>query len=64
MNPSNEQRYYDALRRIAKGYLSSERLHRDGEKLYGVSGEMAVEMAYDNIQAEAAEAIHGRRRPR
>ena len=61
---SNEQRYYDVLRQIARTYYSSERLLRDSEKLYGVSGHEALEMAYDNIKAAAANAIHGRRRPK
>lgn len=61
---SNEQRYYDILKRIAKSYASPERLKRDSEKRYGCSGEEAIEMAYENIQWEAEAAIKGRRRPK
>jgi hypothetical protein len=61
---SNEARYFDALRRIAKDYLPAERILRDGQKLYGVDGEEALVMSYQNIQDEAAAAIRGRRRPR
>lgn len=63
-SPSNEQRYFDALRRIAKGYCTPDQLRRIAEKDYGVSPEEAIEMAYENMQAEAARSIHGRRRPR
>lgn len=61
---SNERLYYDVLRTIAKGYLSAEKLLEKGEKLYGVSGNEAVVMAYENIQTEAADAIRGKRRPK
>lgn len=64
MSTSNERLYYATLRKIAKDYMSSERILRDGEKLYGVSGEEALQMAYDNIQVEAAAAIRGRRPPK
>ena len=60
---NNEQRYFDALTKIAKHYMPAEKLLRDGEKLYGVSGKEALEMAYENIQDEARAAIKGRRRP-
>jgi hypothetical protein len=57
-----EQRLYDALKRITM-YQPPERLRRDGEKMYGVSGEEAVEMAYENVLGEAKAAIKGMRRP-
>lgn len=60
---SNEQRYFDALKRIAS-YQPSERLLRHGEQDWGVSGPEALEMAYDNIQGDAKRAIYGRRRPK
>ena len=47
---SNEQRYYDALKRIAKAYMTTEQLQRRAEKMYGVSYHEALEMTYDNIQ--------------
>lgn len=58
---SNEQRYYDALKRIARDYQKSDRLLRDGD--CGLEGPEALGMAYDNIQSEAAAAIRGKRRP-
>lgn len=61
---SNEQRYYDVLSRIACKYLSAAKLLKHGEKLYGVEGNEAVAMAYENIQADAESAIHGKRRPK
>ena len=60
----NEQVYYDTLRRIAKGYMTSEKLSRKADDEYGVSYHEALEMAYDNLQAEAADAIRGKRRPK
>jgi uncharacterized membrane protein len=35
---SNEQRYFDVLKRIAKGYDSPERIAATAEKRYGVAG--------------------------
>lgn len=61
---SNEQRYYDALKRIAKGYDSSERVIAKAEKKYGLEPLEALEYAYDNLQGEAEGAIAGRRRPK
>ena len=58
-----QQRLYDALRRIARDYEKPDRLRRNGERDYGISGGEAVEMAYENIQGEAARAIKGLRRP-
>jgi hypothetical protein len=64
---SNEQRYYDALYKIARKYEASEkllRLNEDSDDGYGISGMETLEYAYDNIQAEAERAIHGKRRPK
>lgn len=57
-----EQRYYDALRLIARDFQTSERLLRDGD--CGLSGVESLEMAYDNIQEVAEIAIRGMRRPK
>jgi hypothetical protein len=64
MNPSNEQRYFDALKRISTAYDSPERIAATAEKKYGLQPSEALEMAYDNIQGEARSAIYGRRRPK
>jgi hypothetical protein len=61
---NNEQIYYDALKRIAKAYMTTEQLQRRAEKMYGVSYHEALEMTYDNIQQEAIDAIRGKRRPK
>lgn len=62
---SNEQIYYDTLRRIARSYLLTEQLTDDyADKHYGLSAFEALEGAYDNIQAEAEAAIKGKRRPK
>lgn len=60
---SNEQRYYDALARIAKGYQSTSHLRRDSRE-WGLDYGDALEMAYENIQGEAEAAIRGKRRPK
>ena len=60
--PSNEQRYYDALKRIAKAYRTAESLLQKGDA--GLTGVEALEYAYDNLQHEASTAIRGRRRPK
>ena len=61
---TNEQLYYDTLKRIAKGYMTPEQLRRRAEKEYGIDYEDALEMSYDNLQCEAADAIRGKRRPK
>jgi hypothetical protein len=60
---SDAQRYYDALKHIATAYESAERVKQVAEKRYGLTGDEALEMAYDNIQQEAKQAIRGKRRP-
>lgn len=61
---SNEQRYYDALKRIAKDYMTPAQIARDAAKSFGaLSAREYLEMAYENIQEEAKRAIKGRRRP-
>lgn len=64
MKPSieREQRYYDALKRIAR-YDSPEKLRRSGETDYGLEPEEVIEMAYENVIEEAKAAIKGQRRP-
>lgn len=61
---SNEKRYYDALRRITKDYDTSANLRKRAESEYGLDELEVLEMSYDNIQWEAARAIHGKRRPK
>lgn len=61
---SNEQRYFDTLRRIAKDYMTVEKLQKNAERQYGIGYEEALEYAYENIQQEAANAIKGKRRPK
>jgi len=54
-----EVRLYDALRTIARGYQSPTQLHRNAEREFGCDGAEAIEMAYENIQQLAANAIRG-----
>jgi hypothetical protein len=53
---------YAALYRISK-YMRPDQLRRKGEKLYGLSGEEAVEMAYENILQEAKDGMRAVRKP-
>ena len=62
-NQSNEQRYYDALRRIGHGYQTAEQLVRRGGQ-YGLEAQEELEMAYENIQEIAKRAIYRKRRPK
>ena len=60
---SNEQLYYDRLKKIAKGYMTPDQIRRDsggGPLTYTEY----LEMSYENIQQEAALAIKGKRRPK
>ncbi|WP_375414519.1 hypothetical protein [uncultured Bradyrhizobium sp.] len=59
---NNEQRYFDALKKIAREYQTADQLRRRTGQ-YGCSFEEEIEMAYENIQQEARAAIKGRRRP-
>jgi hypothetical protein len=64
MKPSlqREQRLYDALKRITR-YQSPDHLRRTAERKYGLDGDEAIEMAYENVLNEARSAISGLRRP-
>lgn len=63
MSIETEQRLYDALKRIT-AYMPPEKLEKVCEKKYGLEREEAIEMAYENVLAEAAQAIRGMRRPK
>lgn len=60
--PSNEQLYYDTLKRIARDYMTPAQLFRTAKNV-GLQPDEHMEMSYENIQAEAERAIHGKRRP-
>ena len=60
---SNEQFYFDTLKKIARKYQTAEQLRRRGGQ-YGLDADEEIEMAYENIQAEAENAIRGKRRPK
>lgn len=61
---SNEQRYFDALKRISQ-YDSPERLKKNAWRDYGLDdANEAIEMAYENVIEEAKRAVRGRRRPK
>lgn len=60
---TNEQRYYDALKSIARKYQKPKQLRQTAESV-GLTYEEHLEMAYENVQGIADAAIRGRRRPR
>ena len=61
---SNEQRYFDALKRIA-AYQSPERLKNNSWDDWGLDdGNEALEYAYENVLQEAKQAVKNRRRPK
>lgn len=59
---SNELRYYNALKRITK-YQTVNQLRKNSERDWGLTFEEALEMSYENLQNEARQAIHGKRKP-
>ena len=61
---NSELLYYDTLTRIAKHYDTAARIQATAEDRYGLSPVEALEMAYENVQADAARAISGKRRPK
>jgi hypothetical protein len=60
---SEVQDYYDALKRIARDFMSGEQVRNRGPKLYGLESDEALEFAYDNMREVARKAIFGKRRP-
>ena len=58
-----QQRMFDALKKITREHMTPDQLRRAAERDYGLSYTEALEMAYENIQAEAKAAIKGMRRP-
>ena len=63
MSIENEQRYFDALKRITL-YYSVDQLRQCCQREYGLEFEEGLEMAYENVIQEAHNALRGRRRPR
>ena len=59
-----QQRMYDTLRKIAVAYMTPKQIERDAARTHGALDRLEyLEMAYENIQAEAKAAIKGLRRP-
>lgn len=56
-----QQRMYDALKRIAKDYRKPSSIISKPD--LGLGPQECLEMAYENIQGEAKAAIMGIRRP-
>lgn len=47
------------LKMISKDYQTPAQLRKNSEKEYGLDYEEALEMAYENLQGEAAFAVKG-----
>lgn len=62
MTIPQQQRLYDVVKRIARTYRKSESILARPDA--GLDPHECLEYAYDNIQAEAAAAIKGVRRPK
>ena len=60
---SNEQRYFDALKRIAR-FQTVERIRKHSRHDLGLGSEEALEYAYENAIQAAKDATRGRRRPK
>jgi hypothetical protein len=60
---SREQRLYDALNCIARGYETVSQIRKNHEN-WGLDYTEALEMAYENLQIAAKNAIHRMRRPK
>ena len=60
---SNEEKFYGALKRIS-AYMPASKLRARAEKLYGLEGNEAIEMAYENVIEEAKRALRGYRKPK
>lgn len=63
MSVESELKLYAALKRI-RAYSSPDDLRRVAEKRYGLEGDEAIEMAYENVLQEATNALKGYRPPR
>lgn len=60
---SDEQRYYDTLKKIARRYMTPDQIRRDAKNA-GLDYDEYLEMSYENIQLDAERAIKGKRRPK
>lgn len=52
-------RMFLALKKISKGYETPEKLRKSANQDYGLDYEEVLEMSYENLQTEAAQAIKG-----
>ena len=55
--------FWIALHVISK-HLPPQRLHAQGQKLYGLSGDEAIEYSYENVLQLATIAIKGTKKPK
>jgi len=66
MTDKEEQKFaqmYLALRRIAKGYVTTDQIEKNANRL-GLTSQEFMEYAYDNIQQEAKNGLKGIRLPK
>jgi hypothetical protein len=62
MSEADYAQMYAALKRIAS-YQTSDSLHRHSRRDYGVDAFEAIEMAYENVLAEAKNGLRKVRKP-
>lgn len=55
----NYNKMRNALIKISKGYQTASQLRKSSKSMCGLDYEEALEMAYENIQAEASAAVKG-----
>ncbi|RRJ97841.1 hypothetical protein Ga0100231_005115 [Opitutaceae bacterium TAV4] len=58
-----EQKLYNALKRISQ-YAPPDNMRKHSEKAFGLDPDECIEMAYENVIAEAKAATKGMRRPK
>ena len=63
-SPQDAATYFATLKKIARDYQTPAELRRNAERQYGLPYEEVLEMAYENMQAEANHAIKGKRAPK
>lgn len=62
MTPKQKEQFNKmraALKRIAHDYESPEDIEKHAEKKWGLPVDEAMRYAYDNVKAEAANAVRG-----
>ena len=62
MTPTQRQQFNrmrEALRRISCDYQTPDQIRKTSERDFGLGGDEALEMAYENMRVDASEAVKG-----